>query len=347
MTVTNGLVRCAVIGSGFAGSTYAEAIRYVPGARLVAVAGGRNAAALAERHDARAYATDDIATVLSSPDVDAVLIASPNPAHCPQTLSAAAYSKHVLVEKPMALSVAESRAMVEACTAAGVVLMVGHHHRFRRNPVAMRLLLNRGVIGRVDTVAMSQTEPDVTTWLTRPENGGYLLGSGIHGLDLLQWWLGDIQSVAALTGQYRGETVENGSLLLLEFASGAHGSFRDSVIPGSATPPGSGVVEFQATLTGERGVLHADMYGEVRQSTADGWLVHTALPSWEGHEAFLRMEAYAQQASEFIAAIRERRPPLYSATSALRSVAVVEAAHRAAAERRWVTIDEVLSGDSP
>ena len=66
---------------------------------------------------------------------------------------------------------------------------------------------------------------------------------------------------------------------------------------------GSGVVRFDVVLTGERGVLHADMYGEVRSSTRDGWQVHTSLPAWDGHDAFLRMEAYASQVREFICAI--------------------------------------------
>ena len=340
------MIRCAVIGSGFAGSTYAEAIRYAANAQLVAIAGGRKASELASLHGVRAYATSEVDALLGASEVDAVLIASPNPAHAPQTLLAAATGKHVLVEKPMALSVAECQSMIDACRAAGVVLMVGHHHRFRRNPVAVKLLLDRGCIGRVDMVAMSQTEPDVTTWLTSPANGGYLLGGGVHGLDLLQWWIGDITAVAALTGQYRGEQVENGSQLLLEFGSGAHGAFRESVVPGSVPPPGSGVVEFRATLTGERGVLDADMYGEVRQSTRDGWQVHTGLPTWEGHYDFLRMEAYAAQAVEFISAITEARPPRYSAETALRAVAIVEAAHKANAERRWVKIDEVVGGNA-
>jgi predicted dehydrogenase len=337
------VIRCAVLGSGFAGSTYAEAIRYAPGAQLVAIAGGRKVAELAAVHGVRAVTTADVDALLASSEVDAVLIASPNPTHAPQTLLAASTGKHVLVEKPMALSVAESRAMIDACRSAGVVLMVGHHHRFRRNPVAVKLLLDRGAIGRVDMVTMSQSEPDVTTWLTTPANGGYLLGSGVHGLDLLQWWLGDITAVAALTGHYRGEQVENGSQLLLQFAGGAHGSFRDSVVPGSVPPPGSGVVEFRAIFTGERGVLDADMYGEVRQSTRDGWRTHTGLPVWDAHYDFLRMEAYAAQAAEFIAAITEKREPRYAAETALRAIGVVEAAHKASAERRWVAIDEVLA----
>jgi predicted dehydrogenase len=330
-------VRCAVIGSGFAGSTFAEAVRYAPDAELVAIAGGRKAPELAERHGVRAL--DNVDALLDASDVDAVLIASPNPFHCPQTLRAAASGKHVLVEKPMALSVAECRAMLEACARAGVVLMVGHHHRFRRNPIATKLLLDRGTIGRVDMAAMVQTEPDQTTWLTKPENGGYLLGSGVHGLDLLRWWLGDVRRVAALTGQYRGERVENGSLLLLEFAGGAHASFQDSVIPGSVPPPGSGVVRFEVVLTGERGVLDVDMYGEVRSSTADGWQVQTSLPVWEGHDAFLRMEAYASQVCEFVDAIRKACPPRFSAAEGLAAVAIVEAAHCAAATGTWQEVE--------
>jgi predicted dehydrogenase len=331
-------VRCAVLGSGFAGSTFAESLRYAPEAELVAIAGGRKAQELAGHFGVRAKSTEEIDRLLDSNDIDAVLIASPNPAHCPQARRALENGKHVLVEKPMAMNVAECRAMIDAARANNRVLMVGHHHRFRRNPIATRLLLERGAIGRVDMAVMNQTEPDVTTWLTTPANGGYLLGSGVHGLDLLRWLLGDVERVAALTGNYRGVEVENGSFLLLEFASGAHGSFRNSVIPRSVPPPGSGVVQFDLTLTGETGALHADMYGQVRLSTQTGWETQTSMPVWDGHYAFLRMEAYGQQTREFISAIGERRQPLYGAENALHAVAVVEAAHLAAREGRWVRL---------
>ena len=341
--MTERRLRCAVLGSGFAGSTFAESISYAPDAELVAIAGGRKAPELAQRFaGVRAVATEDINALLDSNTIDAVLIASPNPAHCPQTLRAAASGKHVLVEKPMALNVGECRSMIDACQRAGALLMVGHHHRFRRNPVAAQLLLERGAIGNVDMAQMVQTEPDVTTWLTTPSNGGYLLGGGVHGLDLLRWWLGNVERVSALTGQYRSVQVENGSLLLLEFASGAHASFGYSVIPGSIPPPGSGVVQFEARLTGQTGAMHVDMYGDVKLSTPTGWDIQTALPVWQGHYAFLRMEAYANQAREFVAAIREHRPPRYAADGGLHAVAVVEAAHLSAQERRWVRIQEIL-----
>jgi len=344
MTSSTHRLRCAVLGSGFAGSTFAEAIRYAPEAELAVIAGGHQAEELAKRHGVRA--TQDVDTVLDDHTIDALLIASPNPFHAPQTLHAAGTRKHVLVEKPMALNVEQSLRMIEACEDAGVVLMVGHHHRFRRNPIAVKLLLDRGTIGAVDMVAMVQTEPDSTTWLTRPENGGYLLGAGIHGLDLLRWWLGPVERVAALEGRYRGEQVENGSFLLLDFASGTHASFQDSVIPGTVPPPGSGVVRFDATLTGRTGVIAADMYGEVRLSTSTGWETQTALPTFAGHYALLRMEAYASQAREFVSAIVERRQPRVSAREALESMAVVEAAHRAAASHTWVSPADILGEHS-
>jgi predicted dehydrogenase len=333
-------LRCAVIGAGFAGSTFAEAIRYAPEADLAVIAGGHQADELARHH--RVPATQDVDTVLDDPSIHAVLIASPNPFHAPQTLHAASKGKHVLVEKPMALTVAESLHMIRACEQANVVLMVGHHHRFRRNPIAVKLLLDRQTIGPVDMVAMVQNEPDSTTWLNKPENGGYLLGSGIHGLDLLRWWLGPVARVTALEGRFRGEQVENGSFLLLEFASGAHASFQDSVIPGTVPPPGSGVVRFDATLTGRTAVIAVDMYGEVRLSTSTGWETQTALPIFSGHYAWLRMEAYASQAREFVSAIVEHRPLRFSAREALESMAVVEAAHRAAATRTWVAPGDIL-----
>ena len=92
-------------------------------------------------------------------------------------------------------------------------------------------------------------------------------------------------------------------------------------------------------LTGERGVLAVDTYGEVRSSTADGWHVQTSLPVWEGHYAFLRMEAYASQVREFVDAIRHARPPRFPAAEGLAAVAIVEAAHRAAATRTWQEVE--------
>jgi myo-inositol 2-dehydrogenase/D-chiro-inositol 1-dehydrogenase len=335
-------LRCAVIGSGFAGTTFAEAIRYVPEARLVAIAGGHQAPEVAERHGVRAVATEDVDRLIESDDVDAVLIASPNPVHAPQAIRAARAGKHILVEKPMGMDVAECHAMIDAADAAGVTLMPGHMHRYRRTETAVKLMLQRGTIGAVDMATITLTEPDETTWLNTPANGGYLLGSGIHAIDLLRFWLGDIQEVTALTGRYRGAGVENGSQLLMRFSSGTQAVMQNSVIPRLSRPrAGSGVARFSAELTGETGVISVDMYGEVRLSTDTDWQFQTAMPVWDGHYSLLRIEAFANMAREFVRASLEHRRPFITAEDGMTAVAVVQAAHQAAAERRWVPISAV------
>ncbi len=337
-----GKLRCAVIGSGFAGSTFAEAIRYQPDAELVAIAGGHQAPDLAARHGVRALPTSDVDRFIESDELDAVLITSPNPFHAPQAIRAARAGKHIFVEKPMGMDVAECHAMMEAARAARVTLMPGHMHRYRRTETAVKLMLQRGTIGKVDMASMTLTEPDETTWLNTPVNGGYLLGSGVHGIDLLRFWLGDVAEVTALTGQYRGVPVENGSQLLMVFAGGSHAILQNSVIPRLSRPSvGSGVARFGAELTGETGVISVDMYGEVRLSTASDWQVQTAMPVWDGHYSLLRMEAFANMAGDFVRASLENRRPASTAEDGLAAVAVVQAAHLAAAERRWVRIADV------
>ena len=115
----DGELGIGIIGSGYMGRTYAECVaRYNQNSRLVAVAGGSRAAALATDYGVDAEPTVD--ALLQRPDIDAVIITSPQSAHREQTVAAAEHGKHILVEKPMATSVADCRAMIDACKSAGV-----------------------------------------------------------------------------------------------------------------------------------------------------------------------------------------------------------------------------------
>ena len=119
-----------IVGSGYMGRTYAECVaRYNRGARLIAVAGGTRAPALAS--DYGVDAEPSVEALLSRSDISAVIITSPQSAHCEQTVAAARHGKHVLVEKPMATSTAECRQMIDACRAAGVELSVIKPWRYR------------------------------------------------------------------------------------------------------------------------------------------------------------------------------------------------------------------------
>src|SRR5713226_5300426 len=105
------------------GRTYAECVaRYNTGARLVAVAGGSRAAGLAADDAIAAEPTTD--ALLKRTDVDAVIITSPQSAHCEQTVAAARAGVHILLKKPMATSTQQCRTMIAACSSAGVSLSV-------------------------------------------------------------------------------------------------------------------------------------------------------------------------------------------------------------------------------
>src|SRR5262249_1193831 len=160
--------------------------------------------------------------------------------------------------------------------------------------------------------------------------------------DLLRFWLGDVAEVTALTGQYRGVPVENGSQLLMHFVGGSHAILQNSVIPRLSRPSvGSGVARFGAELTGEPGGISGDMSAEVRLGSGSDWQVQTAMPVWDGPYSLLRMEAFANMAGDFVRASLEGRRPASTAEDGLAAVAVVQAAHLAAAERRWVRLADV------
>ena len=124
-------VGIGMIGSGFMGLTYSEALaRHVQGARLVAVAGGSRAARLAAEYGVPAEPSVD--ALLARDDVQAVVLATPDQDRRELTLRAAAAGKHVLAEKPMAPTVAECDAMIAACDSAGVNLAVVKTERYRK-----------------------------------------------------------------------------------------------------------------------------------------------------------------------------------------------------------------------
>ena len=144
-------LRIALLGSGYMGRTYAECItKYNTRARLAVIAGGTRAPGLASD-----YGVDFELTytgLLARPDVDAVLIATPHADHCDQVLQAAAAGKHVLIEKPMATSLADCDRMIAACRDAGVMLQVIQTLRFRGTPARAKRLIDEGRIGKVQMI---------------------------------------------------------------------------------------------------------------------------------------------------------------------------------------------------
>ncbi|MCC7104606.1 MAG: Gfo/Idh/MocA family oxidoreductase, partial [Chloroflexi bacterium] len=182
-----------VIGLGrIADSAVAPGISRSRHGRLVGVVSrdqGR-AEAFATRHGA-ALATTSLAELLDRPDVQVVYVATPNDLHSEQVAAAAAAGKHVLCEKPLALTVTRAREMVEACRRAGVRLGTGFHIRHHVAHQEAKRLIEAGEIGQVVLIqaqASSVYRPSGGWRLNREQAGsGALNAIGVHALDLVRF----------------------------------------------------------------------------------------------------------------------------------------------------------------
>ena len=142
-------MRVALFGCGWIQDFHARGVRAC-GHEVVAVANHReeSARAFAERHDIPRVTTD-WGALARDPEVDAAVVATPNALHAPQSIALLEAGKHVLVEKPMATSVAECDAMIEAAARGGASLMVAHCWRFHPDVQAMRARIATGDLGEV------------------------------------------------------------------------------------------------------------------------------------------------------------------------------------------------------
>lgn len=166
---------------------------------------------------------------LAESGVDAVDLCLPHSEHAPTTVEAARAGKHVLVEKPIARTLAEADAMIEAARSAGVTLMVAHNQRFHPENQRIRNLLDEDTIGRIYCARADHNQdfqPPSGHWirLREPAGGGAMIGYGVHRIDLLRWFVGEVEEVASfqvvLPGRLEGEA---SAVAILRFAGGAIG----------------------------------------------------------------------------------------------------------------------------
>lgn len=194
-------MRWGLIGIGrHADRFVAPAIRHSASGELVAVYSRdpERGKAFAERHTCPT-AYDSLDAFLSDPRVDAVYVSSPNHVHKDQVIRAAQAGRHVLCEKPLALTVEDCRSMINACESAGVRLGVGFHLRHNPAHVAAKELVSEGALGEIlfaqvqyMHVTRGVAAPGAAAWRRDPRiaGGGSFMGTGVHAVDLLRFVLG-------------------------------------------------------------------------------------------------------------------------------------------------------------
>jgi predicted dehydrogenase len=344
-----------VIGSGYMGRTYTACLtRHVPSADLVAIWGGRRAPALAEEFGVQADAS--LEDLLARPEVEAVVITSPHRAHLPQALAAAGAGKHVYIEKPMAVSVAECDAIIAACAAAGVQLTVNFVTRFRDAPLAMKRLVDDGSVGEIRMIQMrgawtsfllEDIVDEVTgrviipkkSWAFDPAEGSQFLDWGVHETDAVRWLTGS-EAVRAYA-DYRTfgvpPPIDLSAMVQYRMANGV---MVQMLMTYEAPAPGL-VPNDWTRIIGSTGIIEADHYGKVRLGAGADWQVAAEQVAFNFLGDYLdpnRLKGFAAQVEDFAGAIREDRAPIVTGHDGRAAVEMVEAADRSAASGQAVAL---------
>ena len=196
--------------------------------QLVAACDPRPAARAQFERDFGKPAHEDIEALAGDPSVEAIYIASPHQFHAAQTRVAARHGKHVLLEKPMALSLAECDAMIRDCAEAGVHLIVGHCHSFDAPYLRAREIVRGGSVGRVRMIhALNYTDflyrPRRPEELDTSAGGGVVYSQAAHQVDVVRLLAGsEVTRVRAATGAWDPERRTEGAYTaLLWFANSA------------------------------------------------------------------------------------------------------------------------------
>lgn len=251
------VVRVAIVGCGRISGSHISAIDKVDGLELVAVADVEieRARELGASQGIPAFRT--LEELLAGVDCDVVAVCTPSGLHPAHGIIAARAGKHVVTEKPMAISLADADALVQACDAAGVHLFVVKQNRLNPPIQLLRRAVDKGRFGRIylanTTVRWTRPQEyyDAAPWRGTWEfDGGAIMNQASHYVDLIQWLVGPVESVVAKTATLarRIETEDTG-IAVLRFRSGALGVIEVTVLTYPRNFEGS------ITVLGEKGTV--------------------------------------------------------------------------------------------
>jgi predicted dehydrogenase len=285
-------VRVGIIGCGsIARRTHAPAFTASEGAELVGFASRtRTSAEVAASECGGGPVFDDWRDLAAHADVDAVDICSPNSFHHEQAVAAAKAGKHVLVEKPIATSVDEADAMIQAAASAGVVLHVAHNLRYLAPVLAAHKTVASGSLGNVTGLraAFGHSGPrgwaPDSTWFfdTALSGGGALIDLGIHIIDVVRFVTGlEAHEVSAMT--MGAEPAEDAAQLVVRYDNGVIGSVHASWVAHPAP-------DMMLTILGTNGTMHFDARRGLSMRNTSGEKIEIEMPEVPGSpfEDFVR-----------------------------------------------------------
>jgi len=328
-------LRVACIGMGWWSDVLADAIGRSGGLQIVSCysRSPEKRTRFAEKYGCRAVESYD--AILADPQVEAVVNTTPNAAHLETTRAAAKAGKHVFLDKPIANTLGDARAITRACREAKVVLALGYQRR-REPPFRwIRCAIEAGRFGRLVNAEANISRDrlgkiDLTSWRYQASGmpGGVMLQIGIHYTDVLAYLLGPIAAVSAHTAQLvlPGDNPDVASLVL-EHESGALSTLNASYASASE--------HYVVNVYGKEASAYFDHQSGLRFLQRGGSGV-AAVP-------FEKNDPLVEELEEFAGAVRGEGAPEMDGERGTASLAVILAGVRSAREKRRVEVAEVLA----
>ena len=337
-------IKIAVVGCGRIALKHFEAIKaHDKDLELVAVCDtdAKQLKAAVDAHGVKGYA--DLRELLKESDAHIITICTPSGLHPEQTVRCARSDRHVMTEKPMATHWRDGKRMVRECDEAGVRLFVVKQNRFNATLQLLKRAVEKKRFGKIYTVQLNvfwsrpQEYYDSAAWRGTWEfDGGALMNQASHYVDLLDWLIGPVQSVQAMTGTLaRNIEVEDTAVMNVQWRSGAIGSMNVTML----TYPKN--LEGSITILGEKGTVKL---GGVAVNEFEHWEFEDTDPDDEkiqnanyettsvygfGHPAYYE---------NVIATLRGEVQPLTDGREGLRSLELLIAAYMSARDGKQISL---------
>ncbi|MGD0063375.1 MAG: Gfo/Idh/MocA family oxidoreductase [Streptosporangiaceae bacterium] len=333
-----------IVGTGTIAAMHAAAIASLPGTRLVAITDTDAGSAAAFAAACGGTAEPGLDALLARADVDVVCVCVPSGLHAEVGVRAAQAGKHLVVEKPIDVTLAAADRLIEAARAAGVALTVISQHRFDPGLIEAKRLLDEGrlgplVLGEAHTKwYRSQAYYDSAGWRgTWAMDGGSLMNQGVHYVDLLRWCMGPVAEVTAVcTTQAHHIEAEDTALAIVRFTSGAVGTIMSSTAAFPGFPQRLEVTGTLGTVIIEDGQLVRRAFGDNGGTDHAGF--HHAGPGAAADPAALDVSGHAAQIGDLLAAVGEGREPAVGGQAGRDALEIVCAVYESSRSGRTVTL---------
>ncbi len=339
--------KLGLVGCGTISGTHAEAIANSELGTLIAAHSRTkaNLDAFCEQYDVRGYSDYD--QFLES-DIDIVVICTPTGTHLDFGLKAAEAGKHLIIEKPIEVTLERGQRLIRASEENDVKLAVIFQNRFIDEVQKMKAVLDEGQIGKPVMVDASvkwfrdQEYYDSAGWrgTLSLDGGGALINQAVHTVDLMLWLCGDVESVKAYTGTLTHERMEgeDNAVSAIRFESGALGVFKasTSIVPAQSRKIEVHCEQGTAVLDGDTFSVSGESSGDNRQ--AEKAKSTGAANPMEGMTGSNHQKQYEQ----ILTAFYEDREPVVSGNDSLKSLAFVRAVYESAEQQQAVNLKEFI-----